>query len=68
MSTRTKTLAKSLHTVTALVQVALLLKETRKLSDAEAVAVAVATLGYPVRTADPYDLKGRAVAILTAAK
>jgi hypothetical protein len=66
MSTKSKTLAKSLHTVTALVKVARLIatasKRDPKPSDVDAAAVA---LGYS-NASDPYDLRGKAREILEA--
>lgn len=73
MSTKTKTLAKSLHTVTALVQVARL-HETHgvgsNLLDPDAarerqIDSAMATLGY-AGASDPYGLRGKALKALTA--
>lgn len=64
MSTKSKTLAKSLHTVTAIVQVARLLKSVHVTYDnAEAVACALIVLGYE-GASDPYDLAARALASL----
>lgn len=67
MSTKSKTLAKSLHTVTVLVQVARLRAPSHGNSVAEinetALDRALETLGY-AGAADPYDLRGKALAVL----
>lgn len=63
MSTKTKTLAKSLHTVTALARVAEYIKKTTtgvELSNKGAIARALDLLGY-ADAADPYDLAGKAL-------
>jgi hypothetical protein len=61
-----KTLAKSLHTVTALVQVARYYKASNDgVSLKTAVYAALAILGYDVHdVADPYDLAAKALTIL----
>lgn len=58
-----KTLAKSLHTVTAIVRVASHLKELdSSVSNEAAVHEALDILGYPNdATLDPYDLTGAAL-------
>lgn len=56
---------KSLHTVTALVNVARLFPELlREQHYYAAAAAAAAVLGYPVGTADTYGLIARAAAAL----
>lgn len=66
MSTKTKTLAKSLHTVTALQRVGRLhWSLTCSGTAAEAIADAMRTLGYE-GAADPYGLADRATAALAA--
>lgn len=70
MSTKTATLAKSLHTVTALRCVAELHQlhdAPATLSNVNAVERAAETLGY-ADAADPYELKARAVAQMGAGK
>lgn len=70
MSTKSKTLAKSLHTVSALVSVArLLLQQNPTLGHFHAVQGALCALGYPIdAAADPYGLAARAVAVLESGK
>ena len=65
MSTKTKSLAKSLHTITALVAVARLLAKAEGGEPKHCVFAAASALGYR-GAADPYDLKGKAIAILAA--
>lgn len=70
MSTKTQTLAKSLHTVSVLVSVAQALVGTGTLPDQSAVssvAAALRVLGY-ADAADPHGLAAKAVAILEAGK
>ena len=70
MSAKSATLAKSLHTVSALVAVARHYAESTQLRTgasvdaAGAVAAALCILGYE-GAADPYGLAARAVAILS---
>jgi hypothetical protein len=65
MSTKTKTLAKSLHTVTAIERVARLIqcRPGPHTPNAEAVRLAVAALGYE-GAADPYGLAGKALKVM----
>lgn len=56
-----KTLPKSLHTVTVLVNVARHLQSQQELNAAAAVAQASTLLGYGLAANDPYDLEGRAI-------
>lgn len=63
MSTKTKTLAKSLHTVTVLVNVARLVLRDNGGSAEEAVADALQVLGYE-GALDPYGLASAAAATL----
>ena len=70
MSAKSATLAKSLHTVSVLVNVARLFMELvaergQPMSAAYAVESALGTLGYS-GAADPYGLAAKAVAILEA--
>lgn len=70
MSTKSKTLAKSLHTVSALVEVAKLVQASNYdissyQDPAIAVRCALIALGYG-GASNPYGLAQRAVAILTA--
>lgn len=68
MSTKSKTLAKSLHTVSAVVSVARLIQTMRDCPNATvAVGYAVLALGYG-DASDPYMLAARAVAILESGK
>lgn len=73
MSTKTKTLAKSLHTVTALARVAELFRATdleRRVSiasDAYYIGCALRTLGYE-GAADPYGLAEKAIAAMQPAE
>jgi hypothetical protein len=65
MSTKTKTLAKSLHTISALAAVARYLQRNGVLLDAgDAVAEAAEILGYEHGHADPHGLKAKAIATL----
>ena len=68
--TTQRTLAKSLHTVTALVQVARYYKAANDgVSVKIAVYAALAILGYDVHdVADPYALADKAIAILNATR
>jgi hypothetical protein len=64
MSTKSKTLAKSLHTVTALAAVARLHARYQiNCTPADAIAAALETFGY-TGAADPYGLADKARAIL----
>jgi hypothetical protein len=66
MSTKTKTLAKSLHTITAIAAVARLHIASGNMPSplpALAVGLALETLGY-AGAADPYGLADKARAIL----
>lgn len=70
MSAKSATLAKSLHTVSVLVNVARLFMELaaergQPMSAAYAVESALGMLGYS-GAADPYGLAARAVSILAA--
>ena len=73
MSTKSKSLAKSLHTVSAVVAVAKLHLQnglsytSAPLCHQAAVRAALRTLGY-ADASDPYGLAARAVAILEAGK
>lgn len=60
MSTKSKTLAKSLHTVTVLVQVARLIQRLNNETAESALVSAMIELGY-LDAADPYDLRGKAL-------
>lgn len=62
MSAKSATLAKSLHTVSAIVAVARLMQRVFPVP-ADAVREALAVLGYD-GAADPYGLAARAVATL----
>jgi rRNA-processing protein FCF1 len=66
MSTATKTLAKSLHTITALAQVARLIAEHTGKPAQSCVGEAARALGYVRGTADPYGLQDKARAILAS--
>ena len=70
MSTKTKTLAKSLHTVTVLVTVARLIAKQTGRNPAACVGSAAVALGYSGQTdanaSDPYGLRDRAREILAA--
>ena len=70
MSTKSKTLAKSLHTVSAIVAVAHHIRATEKIAPHAAVSRAVKVLGYD-DAADPHDLwqaaANRVLADITAA-
>lgn len=65
MSAKSATLAKSLHTVSALVAVARLIQSqgSAPMPNGDAVALALCALGYD-GAADPYGLAARAAAIL----
>ena len=64
MSTKSKTLAKSLHTVTAIAAVARLIARTNPaLTNESAVNAALVVLGYE-GASDPYGLAARALASL----
>ena len=65
MSTKSKTLAKSLHTVTAIAAVARLIARTNPAhsTNEAAVAAALIVLGY-ADASDPYGLAARALASL----
>lgn len=65
MSIKTKTLAKSLHTVTALAAVARLHMDAHALPPAAAMLRAMQTLGYE-GAADPYSLAAKALQQLEA--
>lgn len=65
MSRATKTLAKSLHTVTALASVARLHMDAHALPPAAAMLRALETLGY-AGAADPYSLAAKALAQIEA--
>jgi hypothetical protein len=67
MSTKSKTLAKSLHTVSAIVAVARYMAGFDQHRAAEHVPAALHVLGY-ADAADPYGLAARAVAILEGSK
>ena len=60
MSAATKTLAKSLHTVTVIVRVARLMRKLRSTSNEVAVTHALELLGYH-DAADPYGLAAAAL-------
>jgi hypothetical protein len=61
MSTKNRTLAKSLHTVTAIADVARLHMQAHALPPAAAILRALDTLGY-AGAADPYSLAAKALA------
>lgn len=63
MTSTTKSLAKSLHTVTVLVRLARMIRETRPCSNGAAVAEALRVLGYDGAD-DPYGLAAVALAQL----
>jgi hypothetical protein len=64
MSTKNKTIAKSLHTITVFINVAKLIQGQKEgIDDETAVHMAADVLGYG-DAADPYDLKGRALAYM----
>lgn len=65
MSTQTKTLAKSLHTVTALADAALFIRtqENDEISDADAMQAALELFGYAGAN-DPYGLADKALVAL----
>lgn len=67
MSTKTRTLAKSLHTITALIAVARLIAAAagNKKNPADYVSDAAIALGYG-SAADPYGLRAKAREILAA--
>jgi hypothetical protein len=64
MSAKSATLAKSLHTVSVLVNLAAeLLRQNIAHSQPEAIQIALDVLGY-TGAADPYDLAAKAAALL----
>lgn len=66
MSVKTKSLAKSLHTISVLIDVAMYLRmKDETLSNSEAVEGAASLLGYG-HSEDPYGLQAKAVARMDA--
>jgi hypothetical protein len=71
MSTKTKTLAKSLHTITAIQRMAEYIRKhgpcAELKTDAQAVREALEAFGY-ADAADPYDLAGKALKAIQSAQ